>query len=70
MSAQRFELAGHERTSPVWLRLSKHMESRMAELRAQNDAHLPPERTADLRGRIAMLKELLSLGAEPRKPTD
>lgn len=70
MSAGRFELAGHERTSPVWLRLSKHMEARLSELRAMNDAHLPAERTADIRGRIAMLKELLSLGDEPRKPTD
>ena len=67
---ERIRLEAHERTSPTWLRLSKLMNARLAELRAQNDAHLPTERTADLRGRIAMLKELLSLGDEPRKPTD
>lgn len=70
MTAPRFALAGHERTHPLWARLAQHMEDRLANLRAMNDAHLPPERTADIRGRIAMLKELLSLGDEPRTPTD
>ena len=70
MSRERFTLAPHERTNPLWARLAQHMEQRLSELRAMNDAHLPPERTADIRGRIAALKELLSLGDEPRTPTD
>ena len=40
----------------------------LADLRARNDAHLAPERTADIRGRIAQLKELLALANEPKPP--
>ena len=70
MIPERFTLAVHERTSPTWKRLEQHMINRMALLRAQNDAPATPERTADIRGRIAMLKEILSLGEEPRTPKD
>lgn len=70
MTPERFALAAHERTNPLWKRLERHMQDRLATLRQQNDATATPERTADIRGRIAMLKELLSLGDEPRTPTD
>ena len=65
---ERFSLAPHERTSPLWQSLERHMDDRLAQLRAQNDAHLPAERTADIRGRIAQLKELMSLAKPPREP--
>ena len=70
MTREPFTLAAHERTHPLWLRMERHMQDRLATLREQNDATATPERTADTRGRIAMLKELLSLGKEPRKPED
>ena len=70
MTREPFKLAAHERTSPVWQRLERHMQDRLATLRIQNDASATPERTADIRGRIAMLKELLSLADEPRTTTD
>lgn len=44
------------------------MRDQLAELRQMNDGQLSPERTADLRGRIAQLKELLALADPPRTP--
>lgn len=63
---EKFHLAPHERTSPLWIGLERHMQRELEELRARNDAHLPPERTADIRGRIAQLKALLALADEPK----
>ena len=44
------------------------MRDQLADLRQMNDAPMTPERTADLRGRIAQLKELLALADPPRTP--
>lgn len=68
MTPDRFKLEPHDRMNPLWLRLEKHMRHRLGELRATNDASVPPERTENLRGRIAQLKELLALADEPAKP--
>lgn len=68
MSAERFRLAPHERTSPLWLNLERHMQQSLAELRALNDTSLPPERTEKIRGRIEQLKALLALADEPKPP--
>ena len=70
MTPERFTLAAHDRTSPTWRSLEQHMTHRLASLRMQNDAPATPERTEHIRGRIAMLKEILTLGEEPRIPTD
>lgn len=46
----------------VWTRLQKHVEARIAELRAQNDGlSLTNDKTLVIRGRIDELKELLAL---------
>jgi hypothetical protein len=68
MSAEKFRLAPHERTSPLWKSLERHMLQTLAELRLMNDTSLPPERTEKLRGRIEQLKALLALGDEPKPP--
>lgn len=61
MSRERFSLNDLEARTPLWMRLRGHMEQRLAELRAQNDnTSLDDRKTAELRGRIAMLKELLA----------
>lgn len=60
MSRERFSLNDLEARTPLWMRLRGHMEQRLAELRAQNDTPLDDRKTAELRGRIAMLKELLA----------
>ena len=68
MTGSKFTLAPHERTSPLWKSLERHMQEQLAELRLWNDASLPPERTEKLRGRIEQLKVLLALGDEPKPP--
>jgi hypothetical protein len=70
MTPDKFRLLPHERTSPLWKSLERHMQERIAELRVCNDATLSPERTEKLRGRIEQLKELLALGNEPKPPQD
>lgn len=47
--------------SPTWQRVSDHLETHLAMARQQNDKNLNAEETANLRGRISALKELLNL---------
>lgn len=56
-----FKLTEAERLSPVWARVKQILEERIAQHRIANDAGLPPEATAKLRGRISELKALLKL---------
>ena len=59
-------LAAEERTSLTWLKLKKHFEERLAELRRRNDsANLDATETARLRGAIAEIKYSLALGENP-----
>jgi len=60
-----FVLTHDERLSPLWRKLVKHMDGKLADLRASNDGDHDALATAKLRGRIAVLKELLALDAEP-----
>lgn len=45
----------------TWQRLSDHLETQLAMARQQNDTNQDAEKTANLRGRISVLKELLNL---------
>ena len=65
--ASHFKLEPQDLTNPLWLRLEAHLQQTLGELRALNDASLPPERTENTRGRIAQVKALLALAA-PTKP--
>lgn len=50
-----------DRGSPAWMRVEQWANDRIADLRCRNDGQLDPIKTADVRGRIAALKELLAL---------
>ncbi len=57
-----FELTTNDKTSGLWLRLTAHLEARLAALRVRNDnAALSDIETAALRGEIRALKTLLRL---------
>jgi hypothetical protein len=55
-------LKKHEIDSALWQKLEAHLKEKLTSLRAQNDAELGTEATSKLRGRIAEVKSLLSLG--------
>jgi hypothetical protein len=50
-----------ERQSVLWAKLKRHLEARIARLRALNDRPRSADETARLRGRIAEAKSLLAL---------
>ena len=50
----------------TWDRLRADMEARLLSLRKRNDADLPPEETAGVRGQIRELNYWLSL--QPHSP--
>ena len=67
---ERFKLSTLEARTPLWLALSGHLEHRLALLRAQNDSmSLGEAKTAELRGRIAEIKGLLTI-ERPDRPQD
>ncbi len=59
-----------EKQSAVWIKLRDHMNERLEAMRCQNDGDLSLEQTIKLRGRIACLKELLSLGVDVKGVSD
>ena len=59
-----FCLTREERLSPLWVRLESSLKERLDTARRKNDGALSAEDTARLRGRIAVLKELLELGEQ------
>lgn len=60
-----FTLTRDERLSPLWRKLSAHMNEQLDTLRRDNDTDREPTETARLRGRIATYKALLALNNEP-----
>lgn len=60
-----------ERSSAVWQKLKPYYEARLASLRAKNDGNLTPEQTQRLRGQIAEVRGILSLGTDkPQVPNE
>lgn len=60
-----------ERDSAVWMKIKAHLEKRLAAQRLKNDGDHSMEVTAKTRGRIAELKELLTIGEEQKRlPVD
>ena len=51
----------------TWRRLEKQLSARIEELRIMNDGNLSMEKTAELRGKIAELKQILSLSRQSEK---
>ena len=57
-----------ERNSSAWLKVKAHCEARLDLARKRNDGDHDMERTNRLRGGIAELQHLLTLGEEQMKP--
>ena len=53
-----------DKTSPEWMAVKEHCESRLAELREENDNDYDPIETAKIRGKIAFAKEIIDLEKE------
>ena len=64
----KFKPTKTERMSPLWGALMKHLETRLATLRNQNDGDLDPVDTSKQRGRIQEIKALLSLDRDEPEP--
>jgi len=59
-------LSKTEQLSQVWLAIKSHLESRLERLRLMNENEsLDAVQTAAMRGRIAEVKALLSIGDDP-----
>ncbi len=56
------ELTDAELVSGMWMKMRMHLQARLDLLRRQNDSNLDPAETADVRGRIAEIKNLLAAG--------
>lgn len=62
-----FVLTAAEKQSPVWQRLHNQLQIMLANVREQNDHVQPDNYTNFVRGKIAVLKDLISLN-EDRPP--
>jgi hypothetical protein len=58
------KLSRNDIASATWQKLAKHLARRIDDLRAQNDGQLSELDTARLRGRIAEIKQILSLAED------
>lgn len=59
--SRKFRVTPQEReTNPLWQRLEKHLQTRVATLRTRNDANLDAVATATLRGAIGECLALLA----------
>lgn len=64
-----FRLAPHERNSPTWTAIRRHLADKLEALRKQNDSpDLSDLATARLRGRIAEIKALLEIDQDMPVP--
>lgn len=55
-------LKDSEINSPAWRRIEAYLRAQIERYRAKNDKDLPPDETANLRGRIAELNRILAAG--------
>ena len=62
----KFALTRSDKTSQTWLKLVEHLEERREFYRVQLESDTTEVAAAKLRGRIAFIKELISLGDEDR----
>lgn len=69
MTPITFTLSEIDKNTGLWLSLKGHMERQLAAARVRNDWSLPEHETATIRGEIACLKRLISLGDDRPKMT-
>lgn len=55
--------------SKLWIKLEKYFDQRLAECRIKNDVSKPDLQTEKLRGRIAEIKHMKTLGDLPPMPS-
>lgn len=56
-----------DKASIEWITVKEHCESRLAEMRIENDNDASVEETAKLRGRIEFCKEIIDLEKNEQK---
>lgn len=56
-----------EAQSPAWRKLKQQLAARRDELRDSLEQQLTDEATASLRGKCALIREILALEADPAK---
>jgi len=64
MDPVRFILTAEEKNSALWKKLKLQLQQRLLECRILNDEALDEHETEQLRGQIAIIKELLTLDDE------
>lgn len=64
VDAARAELTTGDKNSQAWLKVEAHCHYRLNTLRSMNDGDHDERKTAEIRGRIKELKNILSLGAD------
>lgn len=57
-----FDLSDADKVQSLWLRLKDHFLDRLDDLRKRNDAPRSEQDTAELRGQIRCLKQIIALG--------
>lgn len=55
------KLTEHEAHSPLWKKIKEYLEETLDEQRIKNDGNLDDKQTANLRGKVALLKVLLEM---------
>lgn len=65
MSDDRLILTEAQKASPVWAAIERHLQTRLATFRKQNDDQPSEAATQKLRGRIAEVKALLAIADDP-----
>lgn len=60
-----FFLTEGDRHSPLWLKLSDHLRSKLRDAHGKLEGDQSEQQTAMLRGHIKCLKALITLGDEP-----
>lgn len=64
MTDAPFILTEGEKSSPLWMRLKEHLETKLREARGKNDGPQSETETATLRGQIRTLRGLIALDEE------
>lgn len=65
-----FQLNDTERESALWKKIDAFLFGQLMELRESNDYDHAPIATAEIRGKIELIKEFRGLGIEPGSGTD
>jgi hypothetical protein len=68
--ASILKLDANDRRSPAWIKIKAYLTAELDLLRRKNDNDYDAVVTAELRGNIARVKELLAAGKEANEPQE